>query len=107
LIYLKAGKKGRGTATLCNHKKKDVFGLKFLGTHRGLSFTLFMTVPDTDTDHRHLDHPSVNGAVTHYSGGGSDEATDEHRSMFARAFQKVRLCHVNVEFWLSYQTQTQ
>jgi hypothetical protein len=27
--------------------------------------------------------------------------------MFARAFQKVRLCHVNVEFWLSYQTQTQ
>jgi hypothetical protein len=90
-------------------QKKGRIWLKFLGTHRGLSFNLFMTVPDTDTgvDHRHLDHPSVNGAVTHYSGDGSDEATGEHRSMFARAFEKVRLCHVNVEFWLSYQTQTQ
>ncbi|CAO3679985.1 unnamed protein product [Umbelopsis vinacea] len=50
-----------------------------------------MTVPDTDTgvDHRHLDHPSVNGAVTHYSGDGSDEATGEYRSMFARAFEKI------------------
>lgn len=63
-----------------------------------------MTTAEPEIDHHHLDHPSVKGAVTHYT-DGADGTTHEVSSMFARAFEKVRFplptlsfsVHLNVE----------
>ncbi|KAG2185682.1 hypothetical protein INT44_002475 [Umbelopsis vinacea] len=46
-----------------------------------------MTTTEPQVDHHHIDHPSVKGAVTHYT-DGADESSHEYLSMFARAFEK-------------------
>ena len=48
-----------------------------------------MITAEPEIDHHHLNHPSVKGAVTHYT-DGEDESSHEVSSMFARAFEKVR-----------------
>jgi hypothetical protein len=48
-----------------------------------------MTNAEPEVDHRHLGHPAVKGAATHYD-NGADESSHENLSMFARAFEKVQ-----------------